>query len=472
MSKKYITTTLPYVNADPHIGYGWEATRADIWARYQRQRGNEVFFNVGVDERGAKIFERAREVGLDTQEYCDRQVVKWQALRGLLNLSFDNFIRTTDEHHIGVARAFWRQVRDNGFIYKKKYRVKYCVGCELEKTDSELSGGRCSLHPNRQIEEIEEDNYFFKFSAFQQKLLDFYADCPNFVTPAKRFNEIKKFVQAGLRDFSISRLKSKMPWGAPVPEDDEQVMYVWFDALVNYVSAIGWPDDLASFSEWWPAIQVAGKDNLRQQAAMWQAMLMAAGLPPSRRIFIGSFFMSNGQKMSKSLGNVIAPEKLVKKFGVDGTRYLFAGWPAFGEDVDVSWEKMTEKYNAELANGLGNLVSRVFNLIERDFGGRLDMPPLPAAVDISGEMEEFELTGALEKIKTKIDWANKRVDETHLWEIVKTDKEKAREILAELLGAIAGAAENLRSFMPATAGVILDIIRNNDIKKVCLFNRV
>ena len=463
MSKKYITTTLPYVNAQPHIGYAWEVVRADVWARFQRQQGNEVFFNIGTDEHGAKIFERAKELGQDTQAYCDEQVKKFKELRDLLNLSFDNFIRTTDEHHVQAAQELWRQVKRNGYIYKKHYKIKYCVGCELEKTESELVDGKCPLHPNREIEILEEENYFFKFSAFQQPLLDLYEKNPEFVVPAKRFNEIKKFIEMGPEDFSVSRLKNKMPWGIAVPDDDEHVMYVWFDALTNYISAIGYPDDMEKLNNWWPGIQVAGKDNLRQQSAMWQAMLLAANLAPSKQIFINSFLTSNNQKMSKSLGNVISPNEMTQKFGIDGTRYLLASWPSFGEDIDITWQNMTDKYNADLANGLGNLVSRVFNIIEKNFDGCVAAQE--TKIGVADEMEGLRLADALEKIKDKIDWANKYIDEVKLWELVKTDKEKAGKVLSELLGAIIAIGDDLQSFMPKTAKEILDRARANKVEK-------
>lgn len=463
MSKKYITTTLPYVNADPHIGYAWEVVRADVWARFQRMQGHEVFFNMGTDEHGLKIYQRAQELGIEVQAYCDQQAIKWRELSQTLNLSEHNFIRTTDAHHLKAAQEFWLAAQANGFIYKKKYSAKYCVGCELEKTDSELENGCCPLHPGKELQLIEEENYFFKFSEFQEKLLELYKRQPEFVVPAKRFNEIKKFVEMGLQDFSISRLAAKMPWGVPVPGDSEQVMYVWFDALVNYISAIGYPDDLVNFNTWWPAIQVAGKDNLRQQSAMWQAMLMAVGLPPSAQIFINSFLTSAGQKMSKSLGNVISPDEMIAKFGVDGTRYLLASWPSFGEDVDITWESMTDKYNAELANGLGNLVSRVFNIIEKNFDGQ--MAAQKAEIKIVEEMEELELSAAIEKIKDKIDWANKYIDEVKLWDLVKTDKAKAEKVLSELLGAIVAIGEALAPVMPETAEKILTSAKAKKIQK-------
>lgn len=470
--KLYITTTLPYVNAEPHIGFALEIVRADAWVRFQRLNGNEVFFNTGVDEHGLKIYQKAMEEGLAPQEYCDQQVQLWSRLKDALNLSYDNFIRTTDKHHIAAVQEFWRRVQASGYIYKKLYKIKYCVGCELEKTDSELIDDKCPLHPNRGIEIIEEENYFFRFSAFQEKLLELYETRPDFVVPQVRLGEIKKFVQMGIEDFSVSRLRAKMPWGIEAPNDPEHIIYVWFDALINYISAIGWPIDSEKFNAWWPGVQIAGKDNLRQQAAMWQAMLLAADLPPSKQIFINGFITSEGRKMSKSLGNVISPYKMVEKFGVDGTRYLLLGLNTFGEDMDLTWEAMAEKYNADLANGLGNLLSRVLNLIENNFDGRLQVV-ITEKIDNVAKMENFRLSEVLEKIKEKIDWANKYIDEIKLWELVKTDKNKAKEALEILLGAIFAIGAALRPFLPETGEKIIAAVSAEKIQKgEALFPRI
>ncbi len=317
----YITTTLPYVNAEPHIGFASEIIYADVRARFERLLGNDVVFNTGTDEHGAKIWQKAQEEGVDVQEYVDGYAAKFDELKTMLDLSYTNFIRTTDKNHIKAAQEMWRRVDANGFIYKKQYSVKYCVGCELEKTDSDLDNGECPLHPGKELELIEEENYFFKFSEFGDKLLELYKKNPEFVMPKKRLNEIQAFVERGLQDLSISRLASKMPWGVPVPGDKTQVMYVWFDALTNYISTLGWPDDTENFEKFWgtkenpSAIQIAGKDNLRQQSAMWQAMLMAADLPTSKQVFINGFIGVDGQKMSKSIGNVIAPSEMVERYG-------------------------------------------------------------------------------------------------------------------------------------------------------------
>ena len=382
MEKFYITTTLPYVNAAPHIGFALEIVHADIIARYHRMLGHEVFFNTGTDEHGLKIYRKAQEEGKEPQVYVDEWAARFKKLQQLLNISDDlHFIRTTDLEHMKAAQEFWRRCDKAGYIYKKVYEAKYCVGCELEKTDSELADGHCPLHPNLELEIINEENYFFKFSAFQKPLLELYEKYPDFVIPASRLKEIRTFVEGGLQDFSISRLKEKMPWGVPVPNDDKQVMYVWFDALVNYISTLGWPNDTKKFEEFWGtkeeprAVQIAGKDNLRQQSAIWQAMLMAADLPASRHIWIHGFITSNGQKMSKSLGNVIDPAELIEKLkglglsadaAIDAFRYWLAREANTFEDSDYTWEKFVESYNANLANGLGNYVSRLVGLVVSD----------------------------------------------------------------------------------------------------------
>jgi len=487
MPKFYITTTLPYINAEPHIGFAREIIQADVLARRHRVAGDEVFFNTGTDEHGLKIWRQARELDMDIMAYCDQQAQKFAALKEALNLSFDNFIRTTDPRHVAAAREFWKKAAESGFIIKKKYKIKYCVGCELEKRDSELVDDCCPLHPGQKLEIIDEENYFFKFSEFQKKLSVLYEKNPDFVLPPKRFNEIKKFVEGGLEDFSVSRLKEKMPWGIEVPGDPEHTMYVWFDALVNYISALDWPASatadaeamavkkatagkLADLWSFWPGTQICGKDNLRQQTAMWPAMLLAVGLPNSKQIFVNGFIVSGGQKMSKSLGNVIAPDEMVAKFGVDGTRYLLLSAGNFGEDADVTLERLAEKYNADLANGLGNLVSRTIKLAQNSKLKTQNSKLQLKTQNLSQKIERVELKEALDEIWRQVDWANKKIEETKLWELVKKDEKKTKEVMAELLATIAEIGEALAPFMPGTASKIKRILETKQAE--VLFPRI
>ncbi len=448
----YITTTLPYVNGRPHLGFALEAVQADVLARLARMRGDEVVFNTGTDEHGQKIFRKAAEEGITPQEYCDRMSGHFRALKEALNVSYTHFIRTTDETHVKAAQEFWRRCEANGDIYKKHYETKYCVGCELEKTDSDLDHGKCPEHPNMDIERVEEENYFFRFSRYQEKLLTLYDSRPDFVVPNYRLAEIRNFVASGLQDFSISRLASKMSWGIPVPGDEAHVMYVWFDALVNYISTLGWPDDGATFGRFWPGLQIAGKDNLRQQSAMWTAMLLSARLSPSRQILIHGHIMIAGQKMSKSLGNVISTEDFVERFGQDGARYLLLSSGNLEHDPDITMERMTEKYNADLANGLGNLVSRVLKLSEK-IGSKDRIMSIPQELPSALEklLDEYRFADALEWVWGLVRESNRHMEEEKPWELANTDTERFEGVMHTLLDRLALIAFLLRIFLPDTA---------------------
>lgn len=466
--KYYLTTTLPYVNADPHIGFALEIIQADVLARYHKLLGEEVIFNFGTDEHGQKIYKKALEQNRDPQEYCDEYAKKFDALKTALNLSYDHFVRTTDPHHIKAAQEFWKLCDKNGDIYKKTYKTKYCVGCEFEKTDSELVDGRCPLHPNQELELIDEENYFFRFSKYQKPLLEFYDKNPDFVMPKGKFNEIRSFVENGLQDFSISRLKSKMPWGIPVPGDDKQVMYVWFDALVNYISTLGWPDNLKDFDGFWPGIQVAGKDNLRPQTATWQAMLMSAGIPNSKQIFIHGFITVNGQKISKSLGNTINPIEVAQKYGTDALRYYLLAKVNPTEDSDFTFEKFEEVYNGDLANGLGNLVARVVALCKKSgFKFALSSPELYP--EISSNLESYKFDEALRFIWNKISTLDKAVSDEEPW---KQEGETLNNSLQKYLIEIREIGVNLKPFLPETSEKILAGLNSTNIVSEILFPRL
>ncbi len=473
----YITTTLPYVNADPHIGFAMEFVRADIIARYKKSMGYKVFFNTGSDEHGVKIFRKSQEEKKDTQKYVNEYAAKFQALIPTLGISEDVvFTRTTDKHHIQAAQEFWKLCDKNGYIYKKNYQIKYCVGCELEKNNSDLVDGCCPIHPNLQLELIDEENYFFKFSAFQKPLQDFYKENPLFVIPDHRMNEIKAFVDRGLEDFSISRLATKMPWGIEVPGDSEQVMYVWFDALVNYISAIGWPDDSDSFKKWQVQtggmVQYCGKDNLRQQAAMWQAMLMAAELPNSKTVVVNGFINgAGGIKMSKSLGNTTTPDEIVSEYGKDALRYYIAREISAFEDSSFTKELFKDAYNANLANGLGNLVSRVMTMAENNLAGPVVLEHVELSSDFKKAFDEYNLQHATDIIWKKIAELDLEIQETQPFKLIKTEKENALEIIQALVKGVYEIAIYLESILPETAEKIKILVKENKKPETPLFAR-
>lgn len=467
-----ITTTLPYVNADPHIGFALEIVQADALARYHRSLGEDVVFNTGTDEHGQKIYQKAIESGMDPKAYCDSYAVKFHGLKDALNLTYTHFIRTTDEKHIRAAQEFWKRCDASGDIYKQAYLIKYCVGCEMGKTDSELVDGRCPLHPNRDLEQLAEENYFFRWSKYQKQLLALYDAHPDFVQPKERMNEIRTFVEGGLNDFSISRRAEKMPWGVPVPGDNEHVMYVWFDALVNYISTFGWPDTSGEFAAAWPAVQVAGRDNLRQQSAMWQAMLMSAGVAQSQQVFIHGYITAEGQKMSKSIGNVINPYDLVAEFGTDATRFYLLGMLPSHHDGDYSRRQMEEAY-AKLANGLGNLVSRIAAMANKYFDG--DITPTPITdteTTLADAMRNYDFKAYVDGVWTWIDYGNAKVDKDAPFKLVKTDEAAAKKSLEDVAGYIRAIATALAPIIPDASAKILAAYREDHVDPVApLFPR-
>ena len=478
MAKKkfYITTTAPYVNSKPHLGFALEIVQADAIARYHTLLGEDVFFNFGTDEHGKKIYQKAVGEKKDPQKYTDEYAAKFDGLKVALNLSYNNFTRTTDPHHKKAAQEIWKRCLDNGYIQKGVYKAKYCIGCELEKQDSDLENGKCPIHPNLEIELIEEENYFFKFSKFEDKLLTLYKNYSDFVIPKHRLKEITNFVGSGLEDFSISRLKEKMPWGVAVPGDNKHVMFVWFDALTYYISALGWPEDAEKFEEYWgttdhpKALQVAGKDNLRQQSAMWQAMLMAADLPPSRQIFIHGFITSGGEKMSKSLGNVIDPIEYIEKYGTDALRYYLLAKISPTEDSGFTKEKFEEVYNADLANGLGNLVARVAKLCEKVGVGKIKSAPVNDPT-VQKAIEGFEFDKTMLNIWSQIKTTDQLINNEEPWKI--EEEEKLKERLETYSENILNIAYNLKPFLPETAEKIEKQFKGPKIKSAPpLFPRI
>lgn len=465
---RYVTTTLPYVNADPHLGHALEFIQADTFVRHSRLTGIETLFNIGTDEHGVKILRQAEERGTSVREYVDHFSDRFRSFANELNIDYTNFIRTTDENHKFAAQEFWKKSLENGYIYKKHYSVKYCVGCELEKTDSELEDGVCPIHPNLEIELIDEENYFFAFSRFADDLLELYKERPDFVVPDYRLNEIRAFVERGLTDFSVSRLKEKMPWGVPVPNDPDHVMYVWFDALVSYISTLGWPENMENFARFWPVIQFAGKDNLRQQSAMWQAMLMSAGLPPSEQIVIHGFITTNGEKMSKSLGNVIDPLDLIESFSVDALRYYLLRHVHPFEDSDVTIEKFGESYSGNLVNGLGNLVSRILKMyidyeVEVALQSVEDIYNSEEFAEFRDLLDRYEFNHAMDYIWKEMSELDSLIQESEPFKLIKTDPEQAKEIVAYLAIRLGDIAALLSVAMPETADKIRALIETREM---------
>ncbi|MCR4333774.1 MAG: methionine--tRNA ligase [Patescibacteria group bacterium] len=469
MSARYITTTLPYVNASPHMGHALEFVQADVLARVWRAKGDDVFFSVGTDEHGQKIFEAAQKAGQEIHEYVNHYANEFKKLKVDFDLSNDTFIRTTDPAHIKAAQEMWRRCAAKDDIYKKEYTGLYCVGCESFKTEKECADGKCPLHPNLELKEVSEENYFFRFSKYQEALLA-YLERTDSVVPEWRRIEAINFVKGGLEDFSVSREKVRLSWGIPVPDDDTQVMYVWFDALTNYVSTLGWPaDEEGNFRKFWEegtTLQVAGKDQLRFQSLMWQAMLLSAGIKATDTVFYHGFITSGGQKMSKSLGNVISPLELVEKYGTDAIRYILLRHVSPAEDSDLTLEAIHGHYTAHLTNGLGNLVARVMQLAEKYLPA-----PVTDTHSEDGALHDFKFNEAMDAIWARMSVMDERVTTEKPFAVVKADPEEGKRIIMELVQQVHGIGMSLRPFMPQTAEKIIQAVQENK-KPENLFPRI
>lgn len=456
---KYITTTLPYVNADPHVGYALEIVQADTLARYYRLMGHEVFFNTGTDEHGQKVAQKADELGRNRQEYVDDYAARFDKLKDALNLSYDAFIRTTDEAHKLAAQEMWRRADAKGDIYKKSYKGLYCIGCEAFITESDLVDGKCPDH-NKEPEEVEEENYFFKLSNYESQLIEYLSDEKRTVPEWQRQWALD-FVKGGLTDLSISRRKERMDWGVPVPGDEEHVMYVWFDALTNYISTLGWPSENENFEKFWlegETLQLAGKDQVRFQSIIWQAMLMSADIKLTDKIFYHGFINSGGKKMSKSLGNTISPYDMVERYGVDATRYILLRHVHPFDDSDITWEKMDEWYTANLVNGLGNLTARILKMSETHLEPE-DFPLLdPETLDVP-DMITFQ--PAMDHIWSLVQRLDERITETEPFKLIKSEPEEAKIILGELRADLLHIGRLLLPSMPETSTIIRAAVRAN-----------
>lgn len=465
--RRYLTTTLPYVNADPHIGFALEVVQADTLARSWRLAGDEVFYFLGTDEHGQKIWQAAEKAAEDVHAYVDRYANEVAKLTGVLNLEIDARIRTTDPAHYAAAQEMWRRCMAAGDIYKKTYTGLYCVGCEAYKTDKELTeDGRCALHPSLTPEKISEENYFFRYSKYENALLE-YLSADDVIVPGWRKEEAINFVKGGLEDFSISREKSRLAWGVPVPEDETQVMYVWFDALTSYISVLGWPEDAGGkFKSFWEegkVVQMAGKDQVRFQSLMWQAMLMSAGIKNTDQVFYHGFINSGGQRMSKSLGNVISPYDLVKKYGTDATRYMLLRHVHPMEDSDVTWERLDEWYTANLVNGLGNLVARVMKLAEEHLADPVELGELSVEEAFSEKLREFRFNEAMDLVFEHVAKGDEYMTSEEPYKKIKNPStaEDAKDIIKKLTVHLAKLAVHLAPMMPATADAILAAVKAN-----------
>jgi methionyl-tRNA synthetase len=465
-----VTTAIPYTNADPHIGFALELLYTDILARYNKLLGKDVFFLTGTDEHGQKMFRTAKESGKNVEEFAAEKSAKFQNLADVWNISNNDFIRTTEKRHITRAQKFWQTCFENGDIYKKTYKGLYCVGCEAYKTEKDLINGVCADHPKppSSVIELEEENYFFKLSKYQEPLEFLFESRPNFVYPQSRFNEMLNILKGGLEDISISRSKEKLPWGIPVPNDESQVMYVWFDALTNYITALEYGeknDD--KFKKFWPGVHVIGKEINRFHSLLWPAMLMSAGLELPKQIAVHGWMTVDGQKMSKSIGNVIDPIELVNKYPLESVRYFLTREIPFDNDGDFSDEKFRERYNADLANGLGNFSSRVLNMVERYCG---NIVPRVKEADYSFVnllkdeiwpnyiecMNNFKFNHALENVWKFITHCDQTISDKKPWEMAKEDKQKELEnLLYHLCESLRHIAVLIWPVMPQTSEKIL-----------------
>lgn len=478
----YITTSIAYANAAPHMGHAYEEFLADVIARYKRNAGSDVFFLTGTDEHGTKICRSAEKNGISVQSFVDKNAEEFQKFYSSLDASFDDFIRTSDQkRHWPGAQMLWKKLAEKGDIYRSKYTGLYCVGCETFVGERDLVNGLCPHH-NTPPEKVEEENYFFRLTKYVDIIREKIKTNEIRITPEGRKNEILSLLEEGVSDVSFSRPQSQIPWGIPVPEDPTQVMYVWCDALANYISALGYGnEDETNFKKYWPAdLHVIGKDILRFHALLWPAMLLSAELPLPKEILVHGFLTSGGKKMSKSIGNVVDPKEYIEKHGSDALRSFFGREICPFEDGDFTDEKFLESYNANLANGIGNLVSRVIKMTEQYFEGKVEIKdaaevPLKGkegAPDISikdyinkealpayhERMEHYELDRATDVIWTLIKKLDGYVTDYEPYKLIKTDKEKTEAVLGNLLYGIDRIADMLSPFLPIAALKIQDLL--------------
>ena len=468
MSKYYVATTIPYVNDKPHLGHAMLHIYADVLARYHRQLGDQVLLSCGTDEHGGKIAESAAKAKLDPKAFTDKLSQTFIDFNKTLDISCDRFIRTSDPAHEKRAQLIWTSL--NKYIYKGSYEGWYCTGDEefFSEKVVKANNGVCPDH-NRPYEKVKEENYLFALSKFTAQIKEAIEKDIYRVVPDRSKNEILSLLNSGLEDISISRPVSKINWGIPVPGDDKQVMYVWFEALMNYITVLGYPDQ-PDFKTYWPAdAQIIGKNILRFHAAIWPGMLLGLGLPLPKLLYAHGFIEVDGKKMSKSLGNVVDPMDVVKKFGTDATRYyLMRHMPSYG-DGDFSWERMESAYNDELANQLGNGVSRTAAMIKRYLGGVIGVLPESDhdIAEYQQALDDCRFDKALDEVWEQVKGVNQYIDETKPWEIAKeNDPEHTREVLASAAASLIQVADLLLPFMPSTAAQIKEVFGTGVVKEL------
>jgi methionyl-tRNA synthetase len=468
----YVTTPIFYVNDRPHLGHAYSTIAADILARHMRQRGEETFFLTGTDEHGEPVALAAEAQGISPQELADRNAPRFQAMAGLVNASNDFFIRTSDTRHTDRVAEVIQRIYDNGHVYEGKYEGWYCPRCADFKNEREIGPGNTCLIHEIELERVSEQNWFFRLSAFEQQLEELYASNPTFVVPDHRRNEALSFIRGGLQDVSLSRAKLK--WGMELPWDPSQRMYVWFDALLNYYTALSFAREGEDLTEkFWPAdCHVLGKDILKFHAVIWPAMMMAAGLEPPRGMVIHGFLLMDDKKMSKSLGNVLDPVEVIERFGADALRFYCFREVSFGHDGSISTAGFQSRYESELANDWGNLASRVLAMVERYREGIVPEAGVDEALAsgedglasletiVSSLIDEFEITQSLEAIWSRVRRLNRYVEESKPWELAKDDAAAARldTCLYNLVEGVRVIALLLIPFMPASSATVLDAV--------------